>query len=142
MAADAMGRLAALATPTLFEADPSRVIALDGSVTPIQQPIRLAGPAFCVTAAPNDNLAIHRALGAADAGSVLVVAADGDTDHGFFGEVMMEAALARGIVGLVIDGGVRDTAAFRARGFPVFAGGIAIRGTAKRLTGRLGEAVM
>jgi 4-hydroxy-4-methyl-2-oxoglutarate aldolase len=39
--------------------------------------------------------------------------------------------MARGVAGLVLDGSVRDLGAIRRMGFPVFARGTALRGTAK-----------
>ena len=49
-------------------------------------------------------------------------------DRGYWGEVLTTAAEAAGLVGLVIDGGVRDVAALEAHGFPVFSSTIALTG--------------
>ena len=49
-------------------------------------------------------------------------------DYGYWGEVLTTGAQARGIGGLVIDGGVRDILAIETLGFPVFASTIALRG--------------
>jgi 4-hydroxy-4-methyl-2-oxoglutarate aldolase len=84
-----------------------------------------------VSSPPGDNLWLHRAIYAAGPGDVLVVSVDGDGEFGYWGEVMSEAALARSLGGLVIDGPVRDAARLRALGFPVFATGLCIRGTGK-----------
>lgn len=54
---------------------------------------------------------------------------------GVWGEVLMTAALARGLAALVIDGGVRDLEALREANFTVFARGLALRGAAKRRRG-------
>jgi len=52
------------------------------------------------------------------------------------------SAIARGLGGLVIDGSVRDTAAIRAMGFPVFSRGICVKGTTKvRVAGDVGTTV-
>jgi 4-hydroxy-4-methyl-2-oxoglutarate aldolase len=118
------------ATPTLFEASP-QVAALSGAISPLFRPIRLCGPAYTVATVTGDNSAIHWAVAEAQPGTVLVVATGQDTSRGYWGEVLMEAALARGIRGLVIDGGVRDTRAMRERGFPVFSAATAIPGTEK-----------
>lgn len=134
-------RLADLATPTLFEASPA-VHALDATVGPLFRPVRLCAPAATVRAAPGDNLAIHRALYEVDPGSVLVVTTGADIHHGFWGEVMLAAALERRLAGLVIDGGVRDTAALRAAQFPVFAGSTALTGTGKHWPGRVNVPVV
>ena len=99
---------------------------------------RLAGPAYPVTCSPADNLAVHAAVAEAPAGSVLVVAAD-PPERGYWGEVLTTAAEARGIIGLVIDGGVRDVGALEAHGFPVFSAGIALQGAVKERGGRIGS---
>src|SRR3954468_1341389 len=95
--------LASFGAATLFEAD-RRVRAMRPGIAPLYRPILLCGPAFTVSAGPGDNLAVHLALAEAPAGSVLVVATGGELSKGFWGEVMTQAALARGIAGLVTDG--------------------------------------
>lgn len=134
-------RLGSYATPTLFEAGPG-VRACAPAIAPLFRPIQLAGPAFPVQASAGDNLAVHRALAAAPAGAVLVVAMGGETRYGFWGEILLAAALARGLRGLVTDGAVRDSRALRAAGFPIFCGGLAIPGTVKQWPGVIGEAVV
>ena len=52
--------------------------------------------------------------------------------------MLTTAAEARGIAGLVIDGGVRDTAAIETHGFPVFSSMVALRGATKQSTGSVG----
>jgi 4-hydroxy-4-methyl-2-oxoglutarate aldolase len=97
----------------------------------------LAAPAFAVTCSPGDNLAVHAAVVAAPRGSALVVAVD-PPERGYWGEVLTTAAEARGLRGLVIDGGVRDVAALEAHGFPVFSALIALRGAVKVEGGEVG----
>jgi len=133
-------QLATFATPTLYEVSEA-VKAMAPTIAPLFRPIRLAGRAYPLLAGHGDNLAVHRALAEAPAGAVLVVVNGGDTRHGFWGEVMMEAALARDLAGLVTDGAVRDTQALRTRPFPVFCAGIAIAGTTKSIAGLLNHAV-
>ena len=118
-----------LGTATLHEASGQRG-ALPSAVKPISSTMRLAGPAFTVATPPGNNLWIHRALAAA-AGDVLVVVTSGHYEAGYWGDIMTVAALARGIVGLVIDGCVRDWEAIARLQFPVFARGLSIRGTRK-----------
>lgn len=98
---------------------------------------RVAGPAYPVTCAPADNLAVHAAVVEAPAGSVLVVAAD-PPERGYWGEVLTTAAQSRGIAGLVIDGGVRDVDALQSHRFPVFSALIALQGAQKVAGGRIG----
>jgi 4-hydroxy-4-methyl-2-oxoglutarate aldolase len=98
---------------------------------------RLAAPAFTVRCTPGDNLAVHVAVTRAPAGSVLVVDVGGEEGYGYWGEVLTTGAEARRLAGLVIGGGVRDTAALEAHGFPVFATTVALRGASKVAAGAL-----
>jgi 4-hydroxy-4-methyl-2-oxoglutarate aldolase len=113
---------------------------VDAPIRPLFVPCRTAGPGFPVSLPVGDNLSLDHALARAPHGSVLAVSC-GDTGHGFWGEIMTVAALARGIAGLVTDGAVRDSDAIRLLNFPVFCGGIHIRGTAKDKPGSVGSPV-
>lgn len=117
-------------TATLHEAA-GRIGALPGAIKPVAPLMRVAGPAFTVQVPAGDNLAIHRALYAAEPGDVLVVATSGGLEWGYWGEILNEAAMALGLGGLVIDGGVRDTHVLAEQEFPVFSNGVCIRGTLK-----------
>lgn len=101
----------------------------------------IAAPAFTVTCTTADNLAVHAAVASAPEGSVLVVAVE-PPERGYWGEVLTTAAEARGIVGLVIDGGVRDLAALEAHRFPVFSVLIALRGADKCGPGTIGRSAV
>jgi len=58
-------------------------------------------------------------------GDVVVLACDGPTERiAPWGELLTTAAMARGAVGAVTDGLVRDVRAIRRAAFPVFHGGI------------------
>jgi len=99
---------------------------------------RLAAPAYPVRCTPGDNLAVHVAVAHAPAGGALVVDVGDEDELGYWGEVLTTAAESRGLAGLVIDGGVRDTAALEAHGFPVFSTTIALRGASKARPGAVG----
>ncbi len=111
------------------------------AIRPVFVPCRAAGPAFPVDLPVGDNLSVHHALARAPRGSMLVVACNGATGHGFWGEITTTAALTRGIVGLVTDGAVRDSDALRRLNFPVFCGGVNIKGTSKTKAGSIGRPV-
>ena len=102
---------------------------------------RVAAPAFPVHCTPGDNLAIHVAVAEAPAGYALVVDVGDQPELGYWGEVLMTGAQARGLAGLVIDGGVRDVAALQAHRFPVFSTMIALRGATKNRPGSVGAVV-
>jgi 4-hydroxy-4-methyl-2-oxoglutarate aldolase len=132
-------RLSALDAATVHEALGRRG-NLSPRIRPIQQGVRIAGTAVTAQVQPGDNRAIHRAVLAGGPGDILVVSADGHI-AGYWGEILAVAAQARGILGLVIDGGCRDVAALRARGFPVWSAGISVHGTVKVQPGVVQEPV-
>lgn len=133
---------AALPTATLHEASGKRG-ALPGAIKPIDPAMRLCGPAFPVRCPGGDNLRIHHAIYAAQPGDILVVDCSGAHEHGYWGEIMDVAAIARGLGGLVIDGGIRDRDRLIELGWPVFSNGICIRGTGKdpAAPGSIGAAI-
>ena len=113
---------------------------LDPALRPVWSGARTAGRALPVRTHPADNLPLHRALDVARPGDVLVVDGRGEM-CGYWGEVLAVAARQRGIAGLVIDGGVRDTAEQKALRFPVWARGVCVRRTGKFWPGQVGEAL-
>ncbi len=100
---------------------------------------RLAAPAFPVQCTPGDNLAVHVGVTRAPAGAALVVNVGDTRELGYWGEVLTTAAEARRLTGLVIDGCVRDVAALKDHGFPVFSTGIALPGATKERSGSVGR---
>lgn len=128
--ADTLRAARGLGAATLHEAG-GRIGALPAAIKPVAPGMAVCGPALTVHSPPGDNLWLHRALDLAQPGAVLVVAVGGGFEYGYFGEIMATMALARRLGGLVIDGGVRDGALLAAIGWPVFARGLAIRGTGK-----------
>jgi 4-hydroxy-4-methyl-2-oxoglutarate aldolase len=120
----------ALSTATLHEAS-GRHGALPSAIKPVAPGMQLCGPAVTVSCPPGNNLRIHHAIYVAQPGDVLVVAVGDGAEYGYWGEIMTVAAQARHLGGLVIDGGVRDSARLTALGFPVFSRGVCIRGTDK-----------
>lgn len=137
---DPVDRLSALDAATVHEAA-GRAGDLDPRIRPIQTGVTLAGRAVTAACHPGDNLAVHRALLAAGPGDVLVVAAGGHV-AGYWGEILAVAARHRGVAGLVIDGGCRDTAALRRMGFPVWSAGVSVHGTVKRTAQSVNEPVV
>jgi 4-hydroxy-4-methyl-2-oxoglutarate aldolase len=127
--------LAALGAATLGESGGRPMRARIRAVWP---GARLAAPAFPVRCSPGDNLAVHAAVVDAPPGSALVVDVGAVAERGYWGEVLTTAAEARGIAGLVVDGGVRDVAALEAHRFPVFATVVALPGATKEQPGAVG----
>lgn len=98
---------------------------------------RLVGTAFTIKTRPGDNLAIHRALEMVGPGDVLVVDGGGDETRALVGEIMKNIAQWRGAAGYVIDGAIRDVAAFAADDFPCFARSVIHRGPYKSGPGEI-----
>jgi 4-hydroxy-4-methyl-2-oxoglutarate aldolase len=121
---------------TLHEAG-GRIGALPAAIKPVAPTMTVCGPALTVHSPAGDNLWLHRALAVARPGDVMVVTVSGGFEYGYWGEIMATMAQARGLAGLVIDGGVRDGRLLAQMGWPTFSRGLAIRGTGKD-TGAIG----
>ena len=78
------------------------------------------GGALTVKGAAGDNLALHRALAEACPGEVIVADVGEGQNAGHWGELMTIAAQARGVVGVIINGSIRDRSALVSRRFPVY----------------------
>lgn len=102
---------------------------------------KLIGTAFTVKTRPGDNLYVYRALQEIAPGDVLVVDAGGGLDNAIVGDLLQFYARSRGCAGFVVDGAIRDVAAFEADDFPCFAQGISHRGPFKSGPGHLGVPV-
>ncbi|KXV04206.1 4-hydroxy-4-methyl-2-oxoglutarate aldolase [Caballeronia megalochromosomata] len=125
-----------LGTATIHEAQGQKG-AVDGALRPIDPSVRLAGRALTVDIRPSDNLAIHYSLTKAKPGDVLVIDAKGFIEAGPWGDLLTLAAQKLGIVGLVIDGSVRDANTIIEMGFPTFSRGLSIKGTNKNQPGKV-----
>lgn len=132
-----------LGSATLHEAG-GKQGAVPSRIKPLCSDWRFAAAVFTVAGPVRDNLWLHRAIYAAPAGSVLVHECGGDDEAGYWGGIMGNAALQRGLAGFVTEGGVRDSDELRELGLPVFASNVCIRGTTKRAdaAGSLGTSIV
>jgi regulator of RNase E activity RraA len=95
----------------------------------------LVGPAFTLRNIPAredlDHVGVftdpthpqRRAIEITPAGHVLVIDCRGDARAACAGEILVTRLMARGVAGLVSDGGIRDAGPIAERGFPVFCAG-------------------
>jgi len=96
-------------------------------VTPFTFADKVAGPAFtgqgypCTDPTHNDTEMRLTMLDSISPGTVSVWATGGSFECAHWGEMMSNAALQRGCMGAVIDGGVRDVDFVNEMNYPVFA---------------------
>lgn len=104
-------------------------------IRPVQQGVHITGSAITVLVHPGDNIMIHAAIALLEPGDVLVVASTAPSTNALFGELMATSAMARGGVGLITDGAVRDVDSIRDLGFGVWSQHIGCQGPMKTTPG-------
>ena len=79
------------------------------------------GPAVTVWTKPGDILFLLNMPGVARSGDVVAVDGGGRADAAVLGDILAGAVAARGVVGIVVDGAVRDVEGIDEVGVPTFA---------------------
>jgi len=137
----AVEKLSRFGVATLHEAM-GRVGLMQPTLRPIYNAAKLCGTAVTVLLQPGDNWMLHVAAEQLQPGDVVVAACTTENTDGFFGDLLATSFKARGAVGLVIEGGVRDVKDLTAMNFPVFCKAIHAKGTVKATLGSVNIALV
>ena len=130
----AVERLSHFGVATVHEAM-GRVGLMKDYMKGIYTGAHVCGTAVTVLLQPGDNWMMHVVAEQIQPGDVVVAACTTDNFDGFFGDLLATSFQARGAMGLIIDGGVRDVDELEKMGFPVFSRAINAKGTIKATLG-------
>ena len=119
----------------------SRLGAMDSGIRAVWPSPRVIGAAITAWCHTGDNLMVHKALSLAQPGDFLVVNTQGNTSNAPFGELLATSAVKIGILGVIVDGVVRDAEALESLRLPVYARGLCANGCNKNGPGEVGSII-
>lgn len=130
--------LMSIYSPSCVVADSQeRVGVMHSYIKPVDRTLRFVGPALTVQLQPGNQVDCLDALAVAQPGDVIVVDSAGETETSIWGGLMAGLCMMKGVVGAVVDGGIRDIDEIRDLGFPIFSKSIVPRSTHSPYTGRM-----
>lgn len=112
--------------------------AMEAAILPVNPNAPLmVGTALTVETGNGDNFPIHVATYSAKPGYVMVIDGKGYQERPYFGDLIVHAAKAVDLAGIVIDGYTRDREGVTELNFPVFSKGLLQRGVVKKDPGNM-----
>lgn len=125
-------------SPSCVVADAQeRAGVMHSYMKPIDPKTRFVGPALTVRLEPGNQVDCLDALAVAQEGDVIVVDAAGETETSIWGGLMSGLCQMKGVVGAVVNGGIRDIDETRDLGFYMFGKSIVPRSTHTPYSGRM-----
>ncbi|TRZ40403.1 RraA family protein [Niallia circulans] len=110
---------------------------LDPTIKPIKEGYSFAGRALTVKLPVGDNLAVLKAIRAANPNNVIIVDAKGDTYRAAAGDFVIGMAKTLGVGAFVVDGAIRDINGIKELDFPVFCKGTTVAAGGKAGMGEI-----
>jgi 4-hydroxy-4-methyl-2-oxoglutarate aldolase len=93
----------------------------------------VVGPALTVSISPGNGRMIRRAVEIAHAGDILLVGGRGNLERAVLGGNVLTAAARAGVLGVIVDGAVRDIADARRIGLPLYSRSVCARSGSDQL---------
>jgi 4-hydroxy-4-methyl-2-oxoglutarate aldolase len=132
--------LAQLGSATVYEAGGRRGY-VDAELIQVVPGSRACGPARTVACGQDDNLMVHAAMAAVQAGEVLVLTMPEPRPVALVGDLLATQAKAQGAAAILVDASVRDVEELAELGLPIWARWVRVRGAAKDTPGSIGQPV-
>jgi regulator of RNase E activity RraA len=114
---------------------------MDAEIMPVDENMKVIGTAYTISTEEGDNFPIHMSIYRNKPGYVLVIDGKAYDQRAYMGDMMIAAAQAVGLNGIVIDGYVRDRIGLKEIGFPVFARGFMQRSPMKKGPGEINQTI-
>jgi 4-hydroxy-4-methyl-2-oxoglutarate aldolase len=132
--------LAQLGSATVYEAGGRRGY-VDADLIQVVPGSRACGPARTVSCGQDDNLMVHAAMAAVQAGEVLVLTMPEPRPVALVGDLLATQAKAQGAAAILVDASVRDVEELAELGLPIWARWVRVKGAAKDIAGSIGQPV-
>jgi 4-hydroxy-4-methyl-2-oxoglutarate aldolase len=132
--------LAQLGSATVYEAGGRRGY-VDADLIQVVPGSRACGPARTVSCGQDDNLMVHAAMAAVQAGEVLVVTMPEPRPVALLGDLLATQAKTQGAAAILVDASVRDVEELAELGLPIWARWVRVKGAAKDVVGSIGQPV-